>query len=61
MVDKNEDIKEIDSDRRSVCSFIYKSYFVWKRLMFSEVLKGTVTIGEEEYNLQPWNLYNIRK
>ncbi|MDK2584580.1 hypothetical protein QOZ83_01805 [Romboutsia sedimentorum] len=36
---------------------IHKSYFVWQRLMFSEVLKGTATIGEEEYNLQPWDLY----
>ena len=32
---------------------IYKSHFVWQRLKFSEELKGSITIGNEEYNLHP--------
>ena len=36
---------------------IHKSHFVWQRLKFSEELKGSITIGNEEYNLHPWDLY----
>ena len=36
---------------------IHKGRFVWQRLKFSEELKGSITIGNEEYNLHPWDLY----
>ena len=38
-------------------SKIHKAHWVWQRLKFSEELNGSITIGDEEYFLYPYDLY----